>query len=146
MPDAALGIASAAATTGIAAPSAAAANGVGTLDKNAFLKLLVAQLRYQNPLSPTDPSSMMAQTAQFTMVESLQSISAAQAEAGAWQLVVAGQGLIGKQVTGLKDDQVVTGVVTSLTFPAEGPTLTLADGSTLAIGSVTKVEPAPAPA
>ena len=41
------------------------------LDENTFLKLLVAQLKYQNPLQPTDPSTFMAQTAQFTQVEKL---------------------------------------------------------------------------
>ncbi len=44
------------------------------LDKDTFLKLLVAQLKYQDPSSPADSTQFMAQSAQFTMVESLQDI------------------------------------------------------------------------
>jgi len=47
-----------------------------TLGKDAFLKLMVAQLRYQDPLSPADSSQFMTQTAQFTSVEKLQEIAA----------------------------------------------------------------------
>lgn len=46
-----------------------------SLDKDAFLKLLVAQLKYQDPTAPTDVSQMMAQTSQLTMVERLDEIS-----------------------------------------------------------------------
>ena len=78
-------------SNGTAAVGSAAKDG-SKLDKDAFLKLMVAQLKYQNPMSPTDPSAMMAQTAQFTMVESLQAISQSQSDASAWQRVVAGPG------------------------------------------------------
>jgi flagellar basal-body rod modification protein FlgD len=41
------------------------------LDKDAFMKLLVAQLSHQDPLSPLQPDQMAAQLAQFTSVEQL---------------------------------------------------------------------------
>ena len=37
--------------------------------KDIFLKLLVAQMQYQNPLKPQDPTQMSAQLAQFNMVD-----------------------------------------------------------------------------
>jgi flagellar basal-body rod modification protein FlgD len=43
------------------------------MGKDAFLKLLVAQLRNQDPLAPSDGKEMAAQLAQFTSVEQLQS-------------------------------------------------------------------------
>lgn len=46
-----------------------------SLDKDAFLKLLVAQLKYQDPTAPTDVSQMMAQTSSLTMVERLDEIA-----------------------------------------------------------------------
>jgi flagellar basal-body rod modification protein FlgD len=39
------------------------------LDKEAFLKLLVAQLAHQDPLQPTEGTEFVAQLSQFAMVE-----------------------------------------------------------------------------
>jgi flagellar basal-body rod modification protein FlgD len=39
------------------------------LDKDAFLKLLVAQLAHQDPLQPTEGTEYVAQLSQFAMVE-----------------------------------------------------------------------------
>ena len=53
----------------------ATAGQTGNLDavatKDAFLKLLVAQIRNQNPLDPTDGAEFLAQLAQFSQVEQL---------------------------------------------------------------------------
>jgi flagellar basal-body rod modification protein FlgD len=38
-------------------------------NKDTFLKLLVAQLRYQNPLDPTDSVQFVTQLAQFSQLE-----------------------------------------------------------------------------
>lgn len=45
------------------------------LDKDAFLKLLVTQMQYQDPLEPTSNTEYMAQLAQFSVVEELQNLS-----------------------------------------------------------------------
>ncbi|MEZ5245779.1 MAG: flagellar hook capping FlgD N-terminal domain-containing protein [Acidimicrobiales bacterium] len=50
-----------------------------SLGKDTFLKLMIAQLRYQDPLSPADSQQFMAQTAQFTSVEKLEEIAASMA-------------------------------------------------------------------
>jgi flagellar basal-body rod modification protein FlgD len=44
-------------------------------DKDTFLKLLVAQLKYQDPSNPADSTQFLAQTAQFTQVEKLSDIA-----------------------------------------------------------------------
>ena len=41
----------------------------GTVDKNMFLQLLVAQLRNQNPMNPSDGTQFVAQLAQFQQLE-----------------------------------------------------------------------------
>jgi len=46
-----------------------------TLDKDAFLKLMTTQLRYQNPLEPMDNKEMVAQMAQFSSVEQLNNLA-----------------------------------------------------------------------
>lgn len=48
--------------------------GHGNLDKEDFLKLLVAQLSNQDPLSPTDPGEFVAQLSQFSSLEQLMNI------------------------------------------------------------------------
>jgi flagellar basal-body rod modification protein FlgD len=40
-----------------------------TADKSTFLKLLVAQLQYQNPLNPADGTQFVTQLAQFSSLE-----------------------------------------------------------------------------
>ena len=60
-------------TPGAANPDPTAA---GTIDKNTFLKLLVAQLQNQNPLNPADGTEFVTQLAGFSQLE--QSISMAQ--------------------------------------------------------------------
>ena len=46
-----------------------------TLGKDDFLKLLITQLKNQDPLNPLDQNQFLAQTAQFTSLENLQNIS-----------------------------------------------------------------------
>ena len=131
-------------TNGSIQIQAAGAKSSSDLDKDAFLKLLVAQLKYQNPMSPADPNEFLGQTAQFTMVEKLEEISKAQSDLTVWQKVTAGQSLVGREVTGKSDlGTDVTSVVTGLTLGTAGPQLLLADGSKMDVASVSKVtEPA----
>ena len=41
------------------------------VDKNMFLRLLIAQVRNQNPLQPTDGAEFLSQLATFTSLEQL---------------------------------------------------------------------------
>ena len=45
------------------------------LDKDAFLELLVTQLRHQNPLKPLSNAEFVAQTAQFSSLEEMQTLN-----------------------------------------------------------------------
>lgn len=57
-------------TTAQPKPTGALAPG-GEMGKEAFLKLLVAQLKNQDPLNPQDGAQMATQLAQFSNVEQL---------------------------------------------------------------------------
>jgi flagellar basal-body rod modification protein FlgD len=96
--------------------------------KDTFLKLLVAQLRYQNPLEPQDGSQFLAQTAQFTMVEKLTSLEQETKSQLTANQVLAASTMIGHEIK-YKDangaDQ--TGVVSSVKITADGPQLRVGD-------------------
>jgi len=94
--------------------------------KDMFLKLLVAQLKYQNPMEPVDSSQFMAQTAQFTMVEKLEAMAAQTNALVAGEQAQRAAGLLGRQVT-YEDSQgaTQTGVVTGTRLGSDGPVLLL---------------------
>ena len=111
------------------------------LDKDAFMKLLVAQLKYQNPMAPADGQQYMSQMAVFAQVEKLEQLVTAQQEQSAWQHRIAAEGLVGRTVTGLDDSAgSVTGVVRSVVHDTTGSShLVLADGTEVDPDSVTQV-------
>lgn len=52
------------------------ATGSDSLDKDAFLQLLVAQMKYQDPLEPTSNTEYISQYATFSELEQMQNMSA----------------------------------------------------------------------
>ena len=111
-----------------AANTASAAGGLGSLGGEAFLNLMVAQLRYQNPMAPSDPSSMMQQTATFTQVETMQKLAALQQQMLGLQRATMAADMVGKEVTVRgTDGQDVTGVVDGVRFTEVGPLLRIGD-------------------
>ena len=57
------------ATQSPAATTPAGAAGPDSLDYDAFLQLLIAQMKNQDPTKPTDPSQFISQLASFSGVE-----------------------------------------------------------------------------
>lgn len=49
--------------------------GDSNLGKDAFLRLMIEQMKSQDPSNPTDNSQMITQTAQFTQIEQLQEMN-----------------------------------------------------------------------
>ncbi len=50
--------------------------GTSELGKDAFLQLLVAQMKFQDPLNPTSDTEYIAQLAQFSQLEQMQNLAA----------------------------------------------------------------------
>ena len=95
------------------------------LGKDAFLKLLVAQLKYQNPLSPVDGTAFVAQTAQLTMTESLDELSKLQQTSVADGNRRSAAELVGRTITYNNGTAVVEGTVTSALMNGGNPVLLL---------------------
>lgn len=112
------------------------------MDKDTFLKLLVAQLQYQDPLAPADQGEFLAQTAQFTAVEKLEYIATQVAEqTWAMALSTAG-GLVGQEITFLRMDGTTgKGLVSSATTDPEGIVLNVGDEE-VPLGAITHIAPA----
>lgn len=111
------------------------------LDENTFLKLLVAQLKYQNPLKPTDPAAFMAQTAQFTQVEKLnQLVQMGQTQQTSNQMLLSSS-LVGKAVT-YDDGKGATlhGVVTAVKLDSKNPPTLTIGGSDIQLTAVRQID------
>ncbi|TIC78633.1 flagellar hook capping FlgD N-terminal domain-containing protein [Nocardioides sp. GY 10127] len=134
------------ATEGIGGSSAWAAFGTDTAttttsseDKDMFMNLMVAQLRYQDPMNPADTSDFMAQNAQFSALEAMQQVAQLTSAVLGAQMAFGASGLVGRQVTYVDGDgNSVTGMVSSVNFDATGPTLDV-DGTSVPLSSVSNV-------
>lgn len=121
----------------------------GTLDKQAFLELLVTQLRYQDPTSPMDTNALMAQTTQLSTMESLTELSTTQREAFALQMRSSAAALVGQHITWTDADGAArSGVVSGVSYSAGVPSVRVGDTDVAldAVASVTAPTTAPAPA
>ena len=112
------------------------------MGKDTFLKLLVAQLKYQNPLEPTDSAQFMAQTAQFTVVEKLDALTKTNAELLSSNRALGASSLLGQSVVsaGPTGEDVVA-KVTGVRFDVAGPVLLTGD-TEVSLAAVKEVRPA----
>lgn len=85
------------------------------LGKDDFLKILITQLRHQDPLSPMEDTDFIAQMAQFSALEQMQNLSQDFSAAKAMSLV--GKVVYGEiDVPGSADVIPILGRVSSVTF------------------------------
>ncbi|HXG03529.1 MAG TPA: flagellar hook assembly protein FlgD [Candidatus Binatia bacterium] len=111
------------------------------LDQEAFLRLLVAELRNQDPLQPLDNHQMMQQTAAFSQLQELARIRAAvetgRSDPGA---LAAATSLLGRMVTATAASFTYAGATVSLPLqlaaPTRSATLEVLDGQGRVVASV----------
>ena len=121
------------ATTGAGAQAATKSTKAGpTVDYDAFLQLLIAQLKHQDPTDPTDPAQFMAQLASFSAVEQAMQTNAKLDAMLAASALSQAEALIGRTVTSA--DGLISGKVLSVSVGAGGSTALLDNGQTLLIG------------
>jgi flagellar basal-body rod modification protein FlgD len=115
------------------------------MGKDTFLKLLVAQMRYQDPSKPADSSQMIAQTATFTQVEKLEQIATTSATALVLQEHAAAGAMVGRQVTYTSTTGAsVSGLVSSVRLASGGAeAVAMVDGQQIQVGRITAISTAP---
>ena len=134
------------AITGTLGPTNSANTSVGRTDqmgKDTFLKLLVAQMRYQDPANPASSSEFMAQTATFSQVEKLQEIASQNAQLLTLQRSLSAGALVGHAVSYTATDGTTkTGTVSSVKVAGTGTETepqAVIGGVTVALGRITEV-------
>jgi len=125
-------------TTGGIASATNSATGGKALGKDAFLQLLVTQLKNQNPLDPQDNSAFVAQLAQFSSLEGITTLnSTVSSLAGNYSSSQALQAssLVGRnvivQTNTVQLDDPSKGMTGSVTVPSSiaGGTVSITDSS-----------------
>jgi flagellar basal-body rod modification protein FlgD len=116
-------------------PASSASNAAAaraSLDYDAFLRLLVAQMKNQDPTEPMDPTQYMAQLASFSSVEqAIQTNSKLDSLLMASSLSQA-DAVLGRIIT--SPDGGVSGKVESLRITSGGLVATLENGDELVVG------------
>jgi flagellar basal-body rod modification protein FlgD len=96
------------------------------LDKDAFMKLMIAQLQHQDPTAPQDSTQMMAQVSQMTMVEQITNLATTAAAQAKDAKLARSEALLGRTVTYVdKDKASVSGVVEKVDTSGDTPRLTI---------------------
>ena len=106
-------------------------------DQDTFLKLLVAQLKYQDPSNPADSTQFLAQTAQFTQVEKLGKI----ADMMQAQQLIGASALVGRTVTYQDADGMTqTGVVAKTKLNGDSEPTLVVGNTDVQLSKVTEVQ------
>jgi flagellar basal-body rod modification protein FlgD len=109
-------------TIGSVAPPTANASTLGLQD---FMKVLLTQLTYQDPLKPMDNQAFMAQMAQFSALEQSQQLNERMQLLVGNQAALQSVGLLGRTVDIQSDGAPATGTVTAMSLQGDAPLLTL---------------------
>lgn len=113
----------------------------GSIGLQDFLKILLTQLTYQDPLKPMDNQEFMAQIAQFTSLEQTQQINTKLDTLLSSQSSLQSVGLIGKTVEVTTQSGTAIGTVSSLSLASGSPqlTITTTGGATLSGISLSQI-------
>lgn len=111
-----------------ALPGGGAAVEGGGLDRDAFLQLLIAQMRHQDPLGGgegQDPSAFVTQLALLTIIEQVMRVAQTLEESGEQQWQVQALDFLDRSVVITTGEGEVSGTVSAVRQGAEGVLLTV---------------------
>jgi flagellar basal-body rod modification protein FlgD len=111
------------------------------MGSDTFLKLLVAEMKYQDPSNPMSSADMMAQTATLTQTQALQTIADQNKQTLALQRSLTAGSLVGHQVSYTSTDGTTrSGVISAVQISSvNNSTTAVIDGESVDIGRITEV-------
>lgn len=111
--------------------SAAAIGSAGgkQLNQQDFIKILMTQLAYQDPLKPMDNEQFMAQMAQFTALQQTSELNTNLLQLIQNQAALQSVGLIGRTVDISTSSGTRTGTVSALSYAGTLPVISVSLGS-----------------
>ena len=114
------------AQTATSAAKTAATTAKQEMDSELFMKLLVTQLRNQDPSSPMDTNEMITQTTQLATMEKLTSMADTSTESFSLQMRTVASAFVGKDVSYVDaSGATISGVATSVSFISGVPQVTV---------------------
>lgn len=98
-------------------------------DPEMFLKILVAQMKYQDPMNPQDSSSFISQLSQMAVMEQMYNVSRSMDNMASRYETANYYNLLGKNVTVVSEDQenIISGQVSGILFEDQEPRFYLND-------------------
>ncbi len=108
-----------------------------SLDYDAFLKLFMTQLKYQDPTKPVDSTELLAQLANFSNVAESLKTNMKLDSMMSLSVLAQADNLIGRIVTSA--DGSTTGTISALRAVSGGAVAVLQDGSEVTLGEGVKV-------
>ena len=125
-------------TTGTKSSSSSlgAAAGMG---KDDFMKLLMAQLKNQDPMKPMEDKEFITQLAQFSSLEATEKMTQTLEDLNGAQMLIQAATLIGKQVVAkLESGETVSGPITQVHM-IDGKPMAVVNGKEIATSLITSV-------
>ncbi|AQX18595.1 MULTISPECIES: flagellar hook assembly protein FlgD [Bartonella] len=109
-------------------------------DYDMFIKLLVAQMKNQDPTKPMDSTEFVSQLASFSSVEQAIKMNETLSQMLSNGLINGAEGYVGKYIQFTDEkDKVIEGYVVSIDIYSDGIVATLDNGEKVVIGPGVKV-------
>jgi len=110
------------------------------VDYQSFLKLLIAEMKNQDPTKPMDSTAYVAQLATFSQVEQSVQTNTKLDQIMSSSALSQADAIIGRSITSA--DGKTTGVVASVTLASGGLIAVLQDGTKVPVGPGVSIKPA----
>lgn len=134
-------------TSSSAPTSASSASNPYNLSTADFVKMMITQLKNQDPLQPESNDQLMSQMNQIGQLQSNTMLQDTLKGLGLQTQIGSASSLIGKMVEGMdQNNKTIRGLVNSVKMQSDGISLELDNGQSLPLSRVTAIAPATGPA